>query len=151
DLANRRSRCGIRSELPPAPTLADAAYIFFTSGTTGIPKGILGDHQGLAHFIDWERKELQIGANDRVAQIASLSFDAMLKDIFPALTAGSALVIPPFVPFDDPLRLVRWFEEQEISVAQTVPSVFASWTTVSSARLPSLRSLRVVTLAGEPL
>ncbi|MGB7946554.1 MAG: condensation domain-containing protein, partial [Candidatus Binatia bacterium] len=57
----------------------DPAYIFFTSGTTGVPKGVLGCHKGLSHFLAWQRNTFGIGPGDRSAQLASLSFDAVLR------------------------------------------------------------------------
>src|SRR6185437_1708147 len=52
---------------PPAPN--DPAYIFFTSGTTGIPKGVLGNHKGLSHALQWQRERFEITGNDRCAQL----------------------------------------------------------------------------------
>ena len=71
-----------------------SAYIFFTSGSTGEPKGILGHHRGLAHFVDWQRTAFGIGPGDRVAQVASWSFDVLLREIFLPLTSGATMCLP---------------------------------------------------------
>ena len=66
----------------PEVTPEDAAYIFYTSGTTGVPKGVLGTHKGLAHFVTWQRRTFAVQAHDRVAQLTNPSFDVVLRDVF---------------------------------------------------------------------
>ncbi|MGD0013157.1 MAG: AMP-binding protein, partial [Bryobacteraceae bacterium] len=82
--------------LIPLPETApdDPAYVFFTSGSTGIPKGVLGCHKGLAHFVNWQRETFAVGPDDRVAQLTSLSFDPVLRDVFLPLTSGATLCLP---------------------------------------------------------
>ena len=70
------------------------AYIFFTSGTTGVPKAVLGCHKGLSHFLAWQRDTFNVGPGDRVAQLTNLSFDAVLRDVFLPLTSGAELCLP---------------------------------------------------------
>src|SRR5262245_66679416 len=78
----------------PHVTPEDAAYIFFTSGSTGVPKGVLGCHKGLSHCLAWQRETFAIGPQDRVSQLISLSFDPVLRDIFLPLTSGATLCVP---------------------------------------------------------
>jgi amino acid adenylation domain-containing protein len=133
------------------PELApdDPAYIFFTSGTTGIPKGVLGCHKGLSHFIAWQRDTFDIGPHDRVAQLTNLSFDPVLRDIFLPLSSGATLCLPDETESWGPDETVSWLENQGISVLHTVPSLTQSWLT-HGARA-SLRDMRYVFFAGEPL
>ena len=58
----------------------DPIYIYFTSGTTLKPKGVLGRNSGLQHFIEWERTKFTIHTNSRFAQLTSPSFDPFLRD-----------------------------------------------------------------------
>lgn len=108
----------------PAVAAGADAYVCFTSGTTGEPRGVLGWHGALAHFCVWEQEALAMGAGDRVAQMAALTFDAVFKDLFPALIAGATVCLPPTDrPFVDLAQVLAWLREDEVTVLQTVPSV----------------------------
>lgn len=137
---------GSLSEIKPD----DAAYIFFTSGTTGVPKGVLGSHKGLSHFLHWQRNTFQIGPDDRCAQLAALSFDPVVRDVYLPLVCGATLCLPDTSEALAPHRIVPWLEREGITVLHTVPSVAQSWL----RRCPpdaSLPALRWVFFGGEAL
>ncbi|MBD1944543.1 amino acid adenylation domain-containing protein, partial [Coleofasciculus sp. FACHB-712] len=128
----------------------DAAYIFFTSGTTGVPKGVLGCHKGLAHFLHWQSETFAIASTDRVGQLTGLSFDVILRDIFLPLVNGATLCLPP-VGFDlNGNFILPWLEREQISLLHTVPTLAQSWLIGKPAGV-SLKALRWVFFAGEPL
>ncbi|MGW6916414.1 AMP-binding protein [Kitasatospora sp. NPDC054939] len=135
----------------PAVKPEDPAYVFFTSGTTGEAKGVLGSHRGLDHFVDWEAAEFGIRPGDRVAQLTTLSFDAVLRDVFVPLATGATLCLPPTASLDDTARLVDWLVRERVTVLHTTPSVVASWLRETDASTPRLTDLRLLCLAGEPL
>jgi amino acid adenylation domain-containing protein len=136
----------------PLPRVSpeDAAYLFFTSGTTGVPKGVLGCHKGLSHFLAWQRQCFAIGPSDRSAQLTGISFDVVLRDIFTPLTAGATLCLPSEADRLEPARLLSWMERERITMLHTVPSLAQTWL----AHVPlgvSLSTLRWAFSAGEPL
>ena len=135
----------------PLPKISadDAAYIFFTSGTTGVPKGVLGCHKGMAHFLNWQRQTFGISQQDRIAQLTGLSFDVVLRDIFLPLTSGATLCLPAQGDKLEPTKILRYLEREQISVLHTVPSLAQSW--LANVPSESLRNLRWLFLAGEPL
>ncbi|BAZ25556.1 amino acid adenylation domain-containing protein [Kalymmatonema gypsitolerans NIES-4073] len=128
----------------------DAAYIFFTSGTTGVPKGVLGCHKGMAHFFNWQRQTFAIDQQDRIAQLTGLSFDVVLRDIFLPLTSGATLCLPAEGDELEPTRILRWLEREQISVLHTVPTLAQSWL-VNVPPSVSLPALKRIFFAGEPL
>lgn len=150
-------RCINSAQEQAGPTIAlpdltgdDAAYVFFTSGTTGVPKGVLGCHKGLAHFLHWQRETFAIGPQDRCAQLTALSFDVLLRDILTPLASGATLCLPPQAEDPSSTHILPWLEREGITAAHTVPAIAHVWL----AHVPpgaSLRCLRWLFLAGEPL
>ncbi|MCZ6622688.1 MAG: amino acid adenylation domain-containing protein, partial [Deltaproteobacteria bacterium] len=128
----------------------DAAYIFFTSGTTGVPRGVMGCHKGLSHFLTWQRETFSVGPEDRCAQLTGLSFDVVLRDIFLPLISGSTLSIPEETDELVSEHVLPWLEREGITLLHTVPSLAQSWM-VSAPPTVTLSSLRWVFFAGEPL
>src|SRR5262249_20591047 len=81
-----------REEVGVSPQ--DLAYIIYTSGTTGRPKVVMEEHHHVTRFIDAFNEVCATGAEDRVYQGFSLSFDGSVEEIWMAFSNGSALVIP---------------------------------------------------------
>ena len=99
-------------------------YIYFTSGSTGIPKGVLGRRRGLAHFIQWEIDEFGVDEHFNVSQMTPPSFDPFLRDIFLPLMAGGTSCIPSKNTLMNMRQLIRWIEKNDITLIHTVPSLF---------------------------
>ncbi|HKH43956.1 MAG TPA: amino acid adenylation domain-containing protein, partial [Thermoanaerobaculia bacterium] len=148
---------GVRPEPVPAepatvfadPRPDDPAYIFFTSGTTGRPKAVLGRHKGLSHFLTWQRETFGVGPGDRAAQLTGLSFDVVLRDIFLPLTSGATLYVPDEAEMS-PERILPWLAERAITVLHTVPSLAGAWLGGVAPGFSS-DALRLTFFAGEPL
>ncbi|NRR33996.1 amino acid adenylation domain-containing protein [Oxalobacteraceae bacterium] len=131
----------------------DAAYLAFTSGSTGKPKAILGSHNGLAQFLNWQRGLSGIGPGDRVANFTSLSFDVVLRELFLPLTAGATLCIPDSAELG-PSPVAQFLEAAQITLLHTVPTLAALWLQrwpETPAGSGGHGTLRAVFFAGEPL
>ncbi|BBM03197.1 non-ribosomal peptide synthetase [Microbulbifer sp. GL-2] len=132
----------------------DNCYIMFTSGTTGNPKAIVGNHKSLSHFMHWEISEFSSEHQHRVAQLAPSTFDVSLRDIFLPLLTGGVCCIPDNDVQMDARRLLEWIISQRISLIHCVPSIFRLLTTeveVTIQSKDSLKHLEYILLAGEPL
>ncbi|MFH0341841.1 MAG: amino acid adenylation domain-containing protein, partial [Chromatiales bacterium] len=152
DSAMAQSAVAINRAASDLPKLApdDPAYIFFTSGTTGVPKGILGSHKSLSHFLAWQRETFAIGPDDRVAQLTALSFDVLLRDVFLPLTSGASVHLPDEAEGLAPGYILPWLARERISLLHTVPALAQSWL-ANVPRGLSLPDLRWVFFSGEPL
>lgn len=140
--------------LPLLNSGEDGNYIFFTSGSTGVPKGIQGKHVSLSHFIHWEMSEIINGSKVKVSQLTPVTFDPSLRDIFLPLCSGGTLCMPDSTDREDHLALLKWLNDAAVTVVHMVPSLFrALIKTMSSLPDPSscLPSLKYILLAGEPL
>ncbi|MEU9234709.1 AMP-binding protein [Streptomyces subrutilus] len=148
---------GVGAERAPAPrtrrrterSVTDPAYIIFTSGTTGRPKGVVMSHRAVVAFYRGMRAARLVTEQDRVASTSPLQFDFSLLNFGMALGAGAAVV---------PLRpeVVRWprrflsaLRETGATQVNGVPSLWTSVLRRDADRLVALGSLRTILFCGE--
>ena len=112
-----------------------------------MPKGVLGCHKGISHFINWQREYFKVNQNDRVAQLTNLSFDVFLRDLFLPLTSGATLCLREARNVWD---TISWLNRENITIIHTVPSILRSWLDGQQDTIP-LQNLRYLFIAGEPL
>lgn len=136
----------------PVSHTADA-HIYFTSGSTGNSKGIVGPHKVIVHLANFLVKEFNFGEKDRFSQLSSLSFDSSLRDIFIPLFCGATVCIPTEDVFTEPKKLLHWLDSEGITVIQCVPSIYNRIAQAAYEEQPmvSLSSLQYIFQAGEAL
>ncbi|GAB4213036.1 MAG: hypothetical protein OHK0022_49610 [Roseiflexaceae bacterium] len=143
-------------EHAPAPTarLESPVYIVATSGSTGTPKGIVQSHGSFCQFTNWFAQEFRLGPGRRVAQWATLSYDAAYCEIFATLCAGATLCLADPATRYEPLALLRWLGDEAVDLFQTVPSFAAQLLGLiesDPALAAGLGQLEQLLLAGEML
>lgn len=131
----------------------DANYVFYTSGSTGTAKAILGVHKALTQFIEWEIAEFDIQSSCRVSQLVQPTFDASLRDIFVPLCSGGTLCIPTDDDRNHISRLAHWVDYQQVTLIHCVPSLFRVLTKAieKNANEATLKHLEHVLISGEAL
>ena len=97
--------------------LKNLAYVIYTSGSTGTPKGVEIEHQGLLNLVRWHQEQYQVRSEDRATQLAGLSFDASVWELWPYLTAGASVHVPDEKTRLNPDELVQWLAGEKITLA----------------------------------
>ncbi|TCI85722.1 non-ribosomal peptide synthetase [Tenacibaculum sp. M341] len=137
--------------LLPEYDAEDALYVYFTSGSTGEPKGIIGKNKSLLQFLQWESKKFNITESDRFSQLISPYFDAFLRDVFTPLYCGATICVPPKEEdFFTTEKMVTWINAEEITIIHCVPSVFRIFN-ADNLTSEDYSSLRYVLLSGEKI
>lgn len=125
------------------------AYVMYTSGTTGQPKGIMVTHRGACNHLFWRHDYFGLTQSDRVLQKASLSFDDSFWEIFEPLTSGAQLIISQSDYAHNVRYLVDTIIQQKITVLCLVPSLL--WLFLEEPNVRQCRTLKRVTTGGEEL
>ena len=139
---------GVVVRRPPSgeaggPTVDSDAWVIFTSGSSGQPKGVAVTHRAAAAFVDAETLLWNVVPEDRVLAGLSVAFDASCEEIWLAWRNGAALVPAPRQLVRGGAELGPWLAERAISVISTVPTIAAMWDDAD------LAGVRLLILGGE--
>jgi D-alanine--poly(phosphoribitol) ligase subunit 1 len=122
-------------------TGADPAYVMFTSGSTGEPKGVVIPHQGVLHLVDWAAHDLGIGPGDRLTNVNPIYFDNSVFDIYAGLLNGAAIVALDALKGRPPAELVAEITANSCTFFFAVPTLFMhldSMRLLTPDKLPSV-------------
>lgn len=148
---------GLTIERPPRPRArlrrtvvgTDPAYIAFTSGTTGVPKGVVMTHRANIAFYRGFQAEGVVRPDDRVAIASPFHFDFCIGGIALALSSGATAILVPRERLDWPRRFADFLAETEATQVQGVPSIWRALMRYEPGLLAGLDKLRRVAFSGE--
>jgi amino acid adenylation domain-containing protein len=143
---------GLDSESPVAPLqeaeAGDLAYVIYTSGSSGVPKGVMVEHGSLLNLVFWHRRAFALTADDRASQVASPGFDAAVWELWPYLTSGASIHVPPDEIRGDGRALTDWLKRERITIS-FLPTALAE--AVVSCEWPAVADLRLLLTGGDAL
>ena len=128
---------------------SDIQYIYYTSGSEGHSKAVMGRKSSLYSFLNWEINKFGITRHDRFLQMTNPNFDPYLRDVLVPLLSGAAIVIPTQSDVIDLRHMSEYIDDHSITAIHMVPSIFRKMMNYDDIFVA--KSLRFIFLAGEML
>ena len=127
----------------------DILYVLFTSGSTGIPKGVIITHRSVIDYTEWASETFRFDVYDKFGNQAPLYFDNSVLDIYSSLRNGSTLYLIPQMLFAFPIRLLEYVKSNEINTVFWVPTVLTRCADLKLLDKCDISCLKKVLFAGE--
>ncbi|MDO4674870.1 amino acid adenylation domain-containing protein [Campylobacter sp.] len=124
-------------------------YVFFTSGSTGVPKGVSITHKSVIDYAFWVAEEFGFGPDCVLANQAPLYFDNSILDIFPTMKVGGSVHLVPNALFAFPLKVLEYLENEGVNTIFWVPSVLIYFANTEALAKFKLERLQKVLFCGE--
>ncbi|MFW2502016.1 amino acid adenylation domain-containing protein [Clostridium diolis] len=129
----------------------DPLYILFTSGSTGIPKGVIVCHRSVIDYADWVAKTFELDENTTFGNQTPFYFSMSVLDIFATIRSGATLYIIPKMLFSFPVKLLEFLNEKEVNTIYWVPSALSIVANLGALDVIKLPDLKKILFAGETM
>ena len=149
DEALQQFACGqtVLPEIDPG----EPAYITFTSGSTGEPKGIVTHHAPLVHFIEWHVSRHGFTRDDGFSLLSGLGHDPVYRDVFTPLSIGAKIICPSQATLTNPSALAEWIQRHAVSVIHLTPPLGKLIETGARMNALAFNHLRYLFWGGDAL
>jgi D-alanine--poly(phosphoribitol) ligase subunit 1 len=132
-----------------AVTGTNPAYIMFTSGSTGAPKGVLISHDNLLSFIKWSIERFNIDEHDVLANLNPIYFDNSVFDFYTSLFSGASMAAIPKYLMNNPQKIIEAVDQLGCTIWFSVPSLLIFLMTVKVINRNVLKDIRIFAFGGE--